>query len=310
MKFFVTGGAGFVGSHLVDRLIKEGNVTIYDNLSLGKKEFIERHLPNKSFRYIEADLLDLNKLKTEMGGHDVVFHLAANSDISKGTKDTTIDLNQGIIATYNVLESMKLNGIKKIVFSSTSAVYGEADIIPTPESYGAKLPISLYGAGKLAGEALISAYCHLYGIQAWIFRFANIIGERSTHGVMFDFIKKLRKNPKELEILGDGKQKKPYLYVKDCVDGMIYGFKHANDGVNVFNLGCDGNTNVDHIAKIVIEEMNLKNVNIIHTGGKRGWKGDVPFVDFDTSKMRNIGWKPSLGSDEAVKKAIKIYLHK
>lgn len=310
MKFFVTGGAGFVGSHLVDRLIKEGNVTIYDNLSLGKKEFIERHLPNKSFRYIEADLLDLNKLKTEMGGHDVVFHLAANSDISKGTKDTTIDLNQGIIATYNVLESMKLNGIKKIVFSSTSAVYGEADIIPTPESYGAKLPISLYGAGKLAGEALISAYCHLYGIQAWIFRFANIIGERSTHGVMFDFIKKLRKNPKELEILGDGKQKKPYLYVKDCVDGMIYGFKHANDGVNVFNLGCDGNTNVDHIAKIVIEEMNLKNVNIIHTGGKRGWKGDVPFVDFDTSKMRNIGWKPSLGSDGAVKKAIKIYLHK
>ena len=309
MKFFVTGGAGFIGSHLVDRLMQQGDVTVYDNLSLGKKEFIDHHLSKKNFKFIKADLLNIKKLQESMKGHDAVFHMAANSDISFGTTQTDVDLKQGTLATYNVLDSMRLCSIEKIIFSSTSAVYGEADIFPTPESYGAKLPISLYGASKLAAEGMISAYCHLYGMQAWIFRFANIIGERSTHGVMHDFVRKLRKNPKRLEILGDGNQRKPYLYVKDCADGMVYGFKHAKDEVNVFNLGCDGNTSANEIAKMIIEEMKLENVKIEYTGGKRGWKGDVPLVNYDTSKMKKLGWKPSLTSDKAVRKAIKIYLN-
>mgnify|MGYP001600279503 CR=1 FL=1 len=307
-RFFVTGGAGSIGSHLVDRLAKEGNVTAYDNLSLGKKEFIAHHFSKKNFKFIKADLLNLNHLKKCMRKHNIVFHMAANSDINFGTLRTNIDLKQGVVATYNVLEAMRINNVKKIVFASTSAVYGEPDLFPTPESYGSKLPISLYGASKLAGESLISAFCHLYDMQAWIFRFANIIGERSTHGVMYDFVNKLRKNPKKLEILGDGTQRKPYLYVKDCVDGILYGFKHANGNVNIFNLGCDDNTDVNTIAKIIINEMNLKNVKVCYTGGKRGWKGDVTLVNYDTTKMKRLGWAPYLSSDEAVRKAVKEYL--
>ncbi len=308
MTLFVTGGAGFIGSHLVDRLVKEDSVIVYDNLSLGKKEFIQQHFSKKKFKFIKADLLNLNQLKKSVRGSDTIFHIAANSDIGFGTTQTDVDLKQGVIATYNVLESMRINDVKKIVFASTSAVYGEADVFPTPESYGAKLPISLYGASKLAGEGLISAFCHLYGMQSWIFRFANIIGERSTHGVMYDFVNKLNKNPKKLEILGDGSQRKPYLYVKDCVDGMLYGFKHATEEVNILNLGCEGNTDVNTIAKIIIKEMKFKNVKLIYAGGKRGWKGDVTFVDYDTSKMKKLGWKPSISSDEAVRKAVKEYL--
>ncbi|MBI1935279.1 NAD-dependent epimerase/dehydratase family protein [Candidatus Woesearchaeota archaeon] len=308
MKFFVTGGAGFIGSHLVDMLAEKGDVTVYDNLSLGKKEFIESHLSKKGFKFIKEDLLNLGKLKVSMKDHDAVFHMAANSDIALGTMNTDVDLKQGIIATYNVLESMRLNNIKKIVFASTSAVYGEAEIMPTPENYGAKLPISLYGASKLAGEGLISAFCHLYGMQSWIFRFANVIGERSTHGAMYDFVKKLRKNPKELQILGDGHQRKPYLYVKDCADGMIFGFEHSDKEVNIFNLGCDGNTDVNTIAKIIIEEIKLNNVRLCYTGGKRGWPGDVALVAYDTSKMKKMGWKPRFTSDGAVRKAVTEYL--
>ncbi len=310
MRFFVTGGAGFIGSHLADRLVKEDYVTSYDNLSLGKKEFFVQHLKNKNFRFLRGDLLDLDKLRSSIKSHDAVFHMAANSDISIGTAQTDVDLKQGIIATYNVLESMRLEGIKNIVFASSSAVYGEANEFPTKESYGAKLPISLYGASKLAAEGLISAFCHLYGIRAWIFRFANIIGERSTHGVMYDFVNKLNKNPKKLEILGDGNQRKPYLYVKDCVDGMIYGFNHAHEEINIFNLGCDDNVDVGTIAKIIIKEMGLSNVQISYTGGKQGWKGDVAFVNYDTAKMKSLGWEPTINSKETVIKAVKEYLGK
>jgi len=306
MKAFVTGGAGFIGSHLVDKLIEKGyQITVYDNLNSGKKQFIDKHLQNKNFKFIESDLLDFNQLKKSIENHDVVFHIAANPFVRLGEKQTRLDLEQGAIATYNVLESMKLNNIKKIIFSSSSVVYAEVPNIAILENYGPTLPISLYGAGKLASEGLISAFCGTFDFQAWIFRFANVVGIRGTHGVIVDFIDKLKKNPKELEILGDGKQQKPYLYVSDVVDGMIYGFEKSNNKINLFNLGCVSNTTVTKIAEMVVEEMGLKNVKFKYTGGKRGWPGDVPRFQLDATRMKKLGWKERYTSDEAVRKAIR-----
>jgi len=310
MKAFITGGAGFIGSHLVDKLLSRGNfVTSFDNLSSGKKEFFKQHKKNENFRFIEADLLDLRQVKREIKDHDVIFHIAANPFVRLGEKQTKLDLEQGPIATYNILESMRLNGIKKIVFSSSSVVYGETPKIAIPETYGPALPISLYGAGKLACEGLISAFCGTFNFQAWIFRFANVVGIRGTHGVIIDFIAKLKKNPKELEILGDGRQQKPYLHVSDIVDGMIFGFEHSNDQINLFNLGCDSNTTVTRIAELVVDEMNLRDVQFKYTGGIRGWAGDVPRFQLDISKINKLGWKESNTSDEAVRKAIREILH-
>jgi UDP-glucose 4-epimerase len=306
MKAFVTGGAGFIGSHLVDKLISKGNfVTSFDNLSSGKKEFFNHHINNEKFRFVKADLLDLDQVKKEIKDHDVIFHIAANPFVRLGEKQTKLDLEQGPIATYNVLESMRLNNIKKIVFSSSSVVYAETPNIAIPETYGPTLPISLYGAGKLAGEGLISAFCGTFDFQAWIYRFANVVGIRGTHGVIVDFIDKLKKSPKELEILGDGKQQKPYLHVSDIVDGIIFGFENSNDKLNLFNLGCDSNTTVTRIAEMVVEEMNLKDVKFNYTGGIRGWAGDVPRFQLDITKINNLGWKESNTSDEAVRKAIR-----
>ncbi len=305
MRVFVTGGAGFIGSHLVDKLIKRGDeVTVFDNLSSGDKKYIKYHLDNPNFKFIKADLLDLKTVKKEIKNHDVVFHIAANPYVRLGEKKTRLDLEQGTIATYNVLESMRLNNIKKIVFSSSSVVYGETPDIDILESYGPTFPISLYGAGKLGGEGLISSFCGTFGFQAWIYRFANIVGIRGTHGVIVDFIAKLKKNSKELEILGDGCQKKPYLYVTELVDGMLFGFDHSNEQINLYNLSVDSNTTVKRIAEIVVEEMKLKNVKFNYTGGRRGWAGDVPRFQLSTEKMRNLGWQASLSSDEAVRKAV------
>ncbi len=304
MKAFVTGGAGFIGSHLVDKLIEKGyKVTVYDNLSSGRKQFLEQHTNNNNFTFIEDDLLDLEQVKKEIRGHDVVFHIAANPFVRLGEKQTRLDLEQGMIVTYNILESMRVNGIKKIVFSSSSVVYGETNEPSLPENYGPLLPISLYGAGKLGSEGLITAFCGTFDFQTWIYRFANVVGSRGTHGVIVDFIEKLRKNPGELEILGDGKQQKPYLYVSDCVDGIIFGFEKSNDMINLFNLGCDTNTTVKRIAEIVVKEMKLRDVKFKYTGGKRGWKGDVPRFQLDASKLNQLGWKATLTSDEAVRKA-------
>lgn len=306
MKAFVTGGAGFIGSHLVDTLINQGHtVTVYDNLSSGDKNFIEHHLKNKTVSFIKADLLDLKRVKKEIQGHDVVFHLAANPHVRLGEKHTDLDMNQGVVATYNVLEAMRLHAIKKIVFSSSSVVYGETQESTLPESYGPTLPISMYGAGKLGAEGLISAFCGTFDLQAWMYRFANVVGVRGTHGVIVDFIEKLRKNPRELEILGDGKQRKPYLYVSDCVNGILFGFSHARDPMNLFNLSCDTTTTVTRIAEMVVEEMGLKNVTFNYTGGKRGWKGDVPYFQLDAGKINKLGWKATITSDEAVRKAIR-----
>ena len=305
MKCFVSGGSGFIGSHLVDKLLEDGNkITIYDNLSSGKIEFIKDHIDKNKITFIQADLLEQNKLRNAMKNHDIVFHLAANPHVRIGEKQTDLDLKYETIATYNVLESMRVNDIKKIVFSSSSVVYGETNVESIPENYGPLLPISLYGAGKLGSEALISAFCGTFDFQSWIYRFANVVGVRGTHGVIVDFIDKLRKNPKELEILGNGKQQKPYLYVTDCVEGILFGFNHSNEPVNIFNLGCDTNTTVTRIAEIVIEEMGLNNVKFNYTGGKRGWRGDVPRFQLDVTRINNLGWKASFSSDDSVRKAV------
>ena len=306
MHAFITGGAGFIGSHLVDTLLNNNDsVTVYDNLSSGDKTFIHHHFNNKHFTFIQADLLDLPTLKKELKDHDVVFHLAANPHVRLGETQTDLDLYQGIIATYNVLEAMRQHNIKKIVFSSSSVVYGETKEPSLPETYGPTLPISMYGAGKLGAEGLISAFCGTFDFQAWMYRFANIVGARGTHGVIVDFIEKLRKNPHELEILGDGRQCKPYLYVSDCVDGILYGYTHSHDTMNLFNLSCDTTTTVTRIAEMVTEEMGLHNVRFNYTGGIRGWKGDVPRFQLDAEKINTLGWKASLSSDEAVRKAIR-----
>ena len=305
MKAFVTGGAGFIGSHLVDRLISDGyKVTVFDNLSSGKKEFISHNLGNSCFSFVKADLLDKKVIEEEIRDHDVVFHIAANPDVRGGVDDPSM-AEKDIQATYNLLDAMRKTGVKKIVFSSSSVIYGETPAMPLPENYGPLLPISVYGAAKLACEGLISSFAHTFDLQGWMFRFANVVGIRGTHGVIVDFINKLKKNPCELEILGDGKQKKPYLYVTECVDGIMHGFMHADDQINVFNLGVDSATEVKRIGELVVEEMGLENVDFKYTGGKRGWRGDVPHFQFDISKIKKLGWKPCLSSDEAVKKAIK-----
>ncbi|MEF8880114.1 MAG: NAD-dependent epimerase/dehydratase family protein, partial [Candidatus Thermoplasmatota archaeon] len=303
MKAFVTGGAGFIGSHLVDKLIKKGySVTVFDNLSSGRKEFIDQHFSKEDFNLVEADLVDKKQLEETIPGHDVVFHIAANPDVRKGAEKPSI-AEKDIQSTYNLLDAMRKNNVGRIVFSSSSTVYGETPPEALPEDYGPLLPISVYGAAKLASEGLISSFCHTFDMQGWIYRFANVVGERGTHGVIVDFINKLRDNPKELEILGDGQQKKPYLYVTECIDGILYGFENSKDEINVFNLGVDSATQVTRIGEIVVEVMELNDVEFKYTGGKRGWKGDVPYFQFDTSKMKKLGWKPSLSSDEAVKKA-------
>jgi UDP-glucose 4-epimerase len=305
-RFFVAGGAGFIGSHLVDRLMADGHeVTVYDNLSSGKLEFISQHLGNGRFRFVQADLLDLYTLCREITGHRVVFHLAANPEAREGIQHTDLDLRVGTIATYNVLEAMRRNKVKDIVFASSGTVYGETPVKPIPEDYGPLLPISLYGASKLACEGLISAFCGTFGMRAWVFRFANVGGGRTTHGVIYDFIHKLNRNPKELEILGDGTQEKPYLLVDDCIDGILFAWQHAQEQVNVFNLGCPSSTNVDAIARMLVEEMGLKGVEFHHTGGDRGWPGDVPQVRYDVTKMTKLGWKARYTSDEAVREAIR-----
>lgn len=306
MKAFVTGGAGFIGSHLVDRLMEAGDyVTVFDNLASGREEFINHHFGDKKFTFIKGDLLDLNLLKKSLEGHDFVFHFAANPDARLGTENTDLDLKQETIATYNVLEAMRINKIKKIMFSSSGTIYGETPVIPLHESYGPVLPISLYGAGKVASEGLISAFCNTFDMQAWIYRFANIIGDRATHGVIFDFINRLKKNPQELNILGDGTQEKPYLHVQDCIDGILFGIENSNEMVNLYNIGCDSSTDVTKIANIVVTEMGLNNVKFVYSGGDRGWPGDVPQVRFNCEKINSLGWKAQYTSDQAVSIVVK-----
>jgi UDP-glucose 4-epimerase len=305
----VTGGAGFVGSNLVERLMKRGGrVTVYDNLSLGRKEHLAPFLGSPRFRFIQADLLDVARVRRAMAGVDCVWHMAANSDIGHGERYTDWDLKQGTQVTYNVLEAMRLRGVREIVFASSSAIFGETGTTRIKENHGPLAPISFYGASKLACEGLVTAFCHNYEMRAWIYRFANIVGDNATHGVIYDFIQRLRKDPTELRILGDGKQRKPYLYVKECVDGMLHGHDRAGERVNVFNLGCTGSTSVDAIARIVVGEMGLRGVKRRYTGGARGWKSDVPQVRFDVSKLAALGWRAQYTSDQACRVAARAIL--
>ena len=301
-RILVTGGAGFIGSHLVDELIKTGNeVVVYDNFSSGRKEFLENSLSTGNVELVTGDLLNLEMLTKAMEGIDLVYHLAANPDIRLGTSVTDTDLKQGTIATYNVLESMRKNGCKNIAFSSSSVVYGEAKLMPTPEDYGPLFPISLYGASKLGSEGLISAWVGTFGIKAWIFRFANIIGTRGTHGVIFDFIHKLKKDPSRLEVLGNGLQEKSYMEVIDCSRAMIHVVNNFDDQLNYVNLGSSNTCSVSRIAQLVIEESGFSNVSIEFTGGDRGWAGDVPKAMLEVKKLNDSGFKCEFQSDEAVR---------
>jgi len=300
----VTGCAGFIGSHLVDRLLLAGYKVIgVDNYSTGRKNFLLNALQNKNFSFVEFDLLDIDRLKSSMHGCDMVFHLAANADVRFGTLHPRKDLEQNVIVTCNVLEAMLHNGIKKIAFSSTGSVYGEAQTIPTPENASFPIQTSLYGASKVACEALISAYCEGFGFKAWIFRFVSILGERYTHGHVYDFYQKLQRDKTCLAVLGNGKQRKSYLYVHDCIDAILLAVEKAHQNVNIFNLGIDGYCDVNNSIEWICKELNVT-PEIQYSGGDRGWIGDNPFIFLDTQKIQSLGWRPKISINQGVIKTI------
>ncbi len=309
MRVFISGGAGFIGSHLCERFLQDGHsVTAFDNLILGRRALLDPFAINPQFKFIEADLTDLARVTHEIAGHDLVVHMAANSDISQGAARTDVDMTNGTVATYNVLEAMRVNQIKKLLFASTSAIYGEADVKPTPESYGPLVPISFYGASKLACEAMIAAFSHNCGIQTWIYRFANIVGSHATHGAIYDFVDRLQKNPSQLEVLGNGTQRKSYLHVSDCVNGMLFGFANSNRDFQCFNLASEGVSQVRFIAEEVAFQMSKAlgvSAKVQFGEGDRGWVGDVPYTYLDGGKFLALGWKPNMASDEAVREAIR-----
>lgn len=310
-KIIVTGGAGFIGSHIVDKLLsKNYKVTVVDNLSSGKMEFLEKHSDNPDFEFKNVDLLEPEKLESAIKGAETIFHLAANPDVRLGPDNTKIALEQNTFATYNLLEAMRKTNVKNIIFTSTSTVYGEATVIPTPENYGPLIPISLYGASKLACEALITSYCHTFNMNSWIFRFANIVGTRGTHGIIVDFIEKLRKTPESLEILGDGKQNKSYIHVSECVDAIMYVWNHGSEMVNIYNIGSNDTITATGIGEIIVQEMGLEDVEFMYTGGSRGWVGDVPKMMLSIEKLKSIGWEPTYNSEKSIRDAVKSTLGK
>ena len=300
-KVFVTGACGFIGSNLVDRLLKDGyKVVGWDNRSTGRIEFLNDVLNNPNFTLIEGDNLNVSALSDAMIGCDVVFHLAANADVRFGLNHPSKDLNQNTIATFNVLQAMKERGIKKIIFSSTGSVYGESNKIPTPENDEFPIQTSLYGASKVACESMIQAYSEGYGFESYIFRFVSILGERYTHGHIFDFYKQLIEHPEYLNVLGDGTQRKSYLYVQDCVDAMLHVLSLKSETkVNIYNLGTNEYVQVNESVRFIIDHLNL-NPEIRYSGGNKGWIGDNPFIFLDTAKIRNTGWNPKLTIKQGV----------
>ncbi|MEM0287895.1 MAG: SDR family NAD(P)-dependent oxidoreductase [Nitrososphaerota archaeon] len=301
MKAFVTGGAGFIGSHLVDRLLADGyHVTAFDNLTEGKEENLKHLKMNKNFRFVKGDVRDADMLYKLLKEHDVVFHMAAQANIRKSIEDHYGDLQNNLVGTINILEAMIKNNVKDMVFASTSALYGEASIRPTPETY-APIQTSLYGASKLACEAYAEAYVQFSSINFWAYRFSNVVGERCRRGVIWDFIHKLKKNPGKLEILGNGKQSKEYIHVEDCVNGILTGYNKSKERVNIFNLAVEENKTVDEVADYVIDEMHLHDVKRVYTGGERGWIGDNPIVHLDMTKLKSLGWYPKHTAEDAIR---------
>jgi UDP-glucose 4-epimerase len=304
MRFFVTGCAGFIGSNLVDRLLLQGHEVVgYDNFSTGRSEFLQEAGQSSNFRLVRGDIMDFHALTDTMKGSEFVFHLAANADVRFGLDHPRRDLEQNTWGTFNVLEAMRANGVRRIAFSSTGSVYGETAAIPTPENAPFPIQTSLYAASKLAGEGLISAYCDGFGFRAWIFRFVSILGERYTHGHVFDFYKQLMKDPRKLRVLGDGKQRKSYLYVQDCLDAMLLALARGRERVNVVNLGLDAYCEVNDSIGWICAALGVC-PQCEYTGGSRGWIGDIPFIFLDISRLRSWGWQPKLGIREGVLKTI------
>lgn len=303
MKSVVTGAAGFIGSHVTEKLLERGDTVIaIDNLSSGKRELIEELKKKGNLTFVETDLL-VDEIDHYFEDMAEVYHFAANPDVRLGNQDTRVHLNQNVIVTYRVLEACRKAGVGKFIFTSSSTVYGETDVIPTPENSRLE-PISFYGASKLASESLISSYAHNSSMKACVFRLANVIGERSNHGVIFDFINKLSDNPQKLEILGDGTQNKSYIYIDDCINAILFAVEKINETFQTFNVGSQDQISVKNIAEIVSEEMGLQ-PKFLYTGGNRGWKGDVPKMMLDIAKIKSIGWEPKLSSVEAVRKTVK-----
>jgi UDP-glucose 4-epimerase len=303
-KYFITGAAGFIGSNLADRLLALGHrVTGYDNFSTGQERFLENALQNPCFELIRGDLLDFDSLERAIEGSEMVFHLAANADVRFGTEHPRRDLDQNAIATWNVLEAMRRKGIRRIGFSSTGSVYGEASVIPTPETCPFPVQTSLYGASKLAAEGLIAAYCEGFGMQGLIFRFVSILGERYSHGHVFDFYKQLLEHPDHLRVLGNGQQRKSYLYVQDCVDAILHAAESSREKVAIFNLGTNEYCQVNDSIGWICGRLGL-NPRLEYTGGDRGWIGDNPFIFLDCAKMQGLGWKPRHGIQDSVVKTV------
>jgi UDP-glucose 4-epimerase len=300
LRVFVTGAAGFIGSHMVDRLLAAGHSVIgFDNMSTGQRRFLEGALAHPQFSFHQADLLDRTSLGKAMQGAELVVHFAANADVRFGTVNRRKDLEQNTIASWNVLETMREQGCKRIIFSSTGSVYGEPEIFPTPETCPFPIQTSLYGASKLAAEGLIQAYCEGLGIQGYIFRFVSILGERYSHGHVFDFYKQLGEHPDHLHVLGDGHQKKSYLYVQDCMDAIFLAIDRADAKLNIFNLGTDEYCEVNDSIAWICEYLGL-HPKLTYSGGERGWVGDSPFILLDCSRIRGLGWRPRLTIKQAV----------
>lgn len=304
MKTFVTGAAGFIGSNLVDRLLADGHEVVgFDNFSTGQPEFVQDALCSTRFRLEHGDLLDPAALDRAMEGAEFVFHLAANADVRFGTERPRRDLEQNTVATSNVLEAMRANGVRRMAFSSTGSVYGEPAAFPTPEDAPFPVQTSLYGASKLAAEGLIAAYCEGFDMQAYIFRFVSILGERYTHGHVLDFYKQLREHPRHLNVLGDGRQRKSYLYVRDCVEAILAAIARGGNRLNLFNLGTDEYCTVNDSIGWIAERLGCS-PELHYTGGERGWIGDSPFIFLDCSRIRALGWRPKLTIREAVLRTV------
>ena len=303
-KIIVTGAAGFIGSTLVDRLLANGNHVVgIDNFSTGQKQFLASALAHPNFTLVTHDLLDEHGIKPFFAGADTVYHLAANADVRFGTEHPRRDLEQNTIVTYNVLEAMRVNGCKRIGFSSTGSVYGESSVVPTPEHAPFPIQTSLYGASKVASEGLIAAYAEGFGFETCIFRFVSILGERYTHGHVFDFYKKLKDDPTRLHVLGNGKQRKSYLYVQDCIDAMLLAMSRMPNKVNIYNLGVDNYCEVNDSIGWICSELGVTPI-LEYSGGDRGWIGDNPFIFLDTTAIRSLGWKPKLSISQGVIKTI------